>query len=178
MSRVAGRGFMLGFGSNLAPERHVSAVISALTMQFNQLYLSRIVYTAPEAVSSPQWFINMAMFIPCAHSEHDLKMLCNRIETDLGRDRSHPQRKWRDRAADLDILHHCHDVSVCTGWQVKENYLTTLVDELLAYVQNRPVLMTAATTAHIYMKEMPSRSLGQTPTTVHRDHTSGLIRII
>lgn len=179
MSRIAGRGFVLGLGSNVAPERNVAAVLSALLRHFDQLLISRVIYTAPEAVASAQWFINAAIFIPCAWSAEDLKNLCNRIETDLGRDRTDPQRKWRDRAADLDLLHLCHDVSVCQGWQVKENYLAPLVSELLAYAQNKTVQMRHACNAFITLHEVPCLPrLGQTPATIYRDDASGLIRII
>ncbi len=175
MSRFAGRGFVVGVGSNLSPERNVAAVLHALLQQFDHLLLSRIVYTAPEAVPSPQWFINTVLFVPCALTADELKQRFNRIETELGRDRTDPNRKWRDRPADLDILHYCQDVSDCHGWQVKENYLAPLVNELLAYVQNRTLPTDNARTAYIYMM---GTVLGQTAATVYRDHASGLIRVV
>ena len=179
MSRIAGRGFIVGLGSNVASERNVAAVLNALLLHFAQVLLSRVVYTAPEGVASTQWFVNAALFIPCDLGADALKQICNRIEIELGRDRTHPQRKWRDRPADLDILHHCDDVSACEGWQVKERYLAPLVDELLAYIQNRTPPINPATTVHLYLNDAAlSPSLGQTPTTIYRDHTAGLIRII
>jgi 2-amino-4-hydroxy-6-hydroxymethyldihydropteridine diphosphokinase len=175
MSRIAGRGFIVGVGSNLVPERNVAAALEMILALTDQVVLSRIIYTAPDAVPSPQWFINLALFVPSQLSADELKQRFNQIEIALGRDRTHPDRKHRDRPVDLDILHYCHDVSVCAGWQVKERYLAPLVHELLAYIQNRTATMTPAPAAYIYIKD---GVLGQTPTTVHRDHTSGLVRIV
>ncbi|WP_455384897.1 2-amino-4-hydroxy-6-hydroxymethyldihydropteridine diphosphokinase [Acidihalobacter prosperus] len=103
-SAVRRRGFVIGIGSNVAPERNVPRILRALLEQFGSLRMSRILRTRPVGMASRAEFLNLAVFVETDLDAGALKRICNRIETDLGRDRDDPDSAHKDRPADLDIL--------------------------------------------------------------------------
>ena len=100
----ARRGFVIGIGSNIAPERNVPRILRALLDEFGVLRMSRNLRTRPVGMASRAEFLNLAVFIETDLDAGALKAVCNRIETALGRDRDDPERARKDRPADLDIL--------------------------------------------------------------------------
>jgi 2-amino-4-hydroxy-6-hydroxymethyldihydropteridine diphosphokinase len=98
------RGFIIGIGSNIAPERNVPHILRALLDRFGALSMSRILRTRPIDMASRAEFLNLAVFVETDLDAAALKQVCNRIETDLGRDRDDPDSARKDRPADLDIL--------------------------------------------------------------------------
>lgn len=98
------RGFVIGIGSNIAPERNVPHILRALLDRFGALRMSRILRTRPVDMASRAEFLNLAVFVETDLDAAALKQVCNRIETDLGRDRDDPDSARKDRPADLDIL--------------------------------------------------------------------------
>ena len=103
-SAVRRRGFVIGIGSNIAPERNVPRILRALLAEFGALYMSRILRTRPVGMASQAEFLNLAVFVETGLDAAALKAVCNRIETGLGRDRDDPDSARKDRPADLDIL--------------------------------------------------------------------------
>lgn len=97
-------GYVIGFGSNLDPARNAGRVLRALTERFGRLYTSSAYVTAPVAIAGDKDFLNAALFVPTDLAADELKACCSRLEIELGRDRSRPDRKLRDRTADLDLL--------------------------------------------------------------------------
>lgn len=97
-------GYFVAIGSNLDPERHVPVVVQALAEHFQRLWLSSIIRTEPVGMPSRNRFLNAVCFIPTRQSSEELKRLLITLEERLGRDRSDPDKKQKDRAADLDIL--------------------------------------------------------------------------
>lgn len=100
-------GYVIGFGSNLAPAANAARVLRALTLRFGRLYASSAYVTAPVAIAGDKDFLNAALFLPTRLGAAELKRYCSELETALGRDRSRPDRKLRDRTADLDLLTPC-----------------------------------------------------------------------
>lgn len=174
MSRFAGAGYFIGLGANLAPEKNVASVLELLLQSFDELAVSRIVYTEPVGIASVAPFVNCVLFVPTRMPASVLKAHCNAIEIALGRDRAHPLRKLKDRPADLDILQFTDDVSALEHMLVDECYLRPLANELLSYLQNRPFAVSGSSHACIYMKAM---LLGESPATIYCDYASGLIRV-
>ncbi|WP_181919653.1 2-amino-4-hydroxy-6-hydroxymethyldihydropteridine diphosphokinase [Alkalilimnicola ehrlichii] len=94
----------LGVGSNANPRENIPRALAALVRRFGCLHSSSIYLTEPVAVDGDELFRNLVLFLPTTLAEAELKAFCNDIETQLGRDRTHPQRKWIARPVDLDIL--------------------------------------------------------------------------
>jgi 2-amino-4-hydroxy-6-hydroxymethyldihydropteridine diphosphokinase len=103
-SAVRRRGFVIGIGSNIAPERNVPRILRMLLAEFGALRMSRILRTRPVGMTSQAEFLNLAVFVETDLDAAALKAVCNRIETGLGRDRDDPDSARKDRPADLDIL--------------------------------------------------------------------------
>lgn len=165
------RGYLLGVGSNLNPERNSALIIEGLLAAFGRLSLSRIYYTAPVEIASPQAFVNFCAFIPTTLPEAAFKARCVALEIALGRDRNNPLRKILDRPADLDVL--------ATG-----DALPT-VSELPAYIRQPCAELVALLGGFALPQAQGSlcrvfafgRFLGETPTTIDRDDGSGLVGI-
>ncbi|KAB7627305.1 2-amino-4-hydroxy-6-hydroxymethyldihydropteridine diphosphokinase [Alkalilimnicola sp. S0819] len=104
MGGIPQMGFLLGFGSNIAPVENAGRVLEAMSARFGPLCVSSAYRTEPVGMRTDTEFLNMALYLPCELSAAELKRWCCGLETSLGRDRSCSDRKWRDRPADLDLL--------------------------------------------------------------------------
>lgn len=165
------RGFLLGVGSNLAPEKNAGLVIEHLVAAFGPIYLSRIYYTAPVEIASPQAFVNFCAFIPTALREPEFKARCVAIETALGRDRSNPLRKILDRPADLDVL---ASGETLVGLTELPDYLRQPGAELRALICGERVPVMQGAVCRVVAGGL---YLGETPTAVDRDDGAGLVVI-
>lgn len=97
------RGYFVGLGSNVTPSKSVAAALMRLLARFGPLEVSRIVETDPTAGLTGR-FLNAVIYFQSDLNEDKLKTELCRIETELGRDRTDPDRAHKDRAVDLDIL--------------------------------------------------------------------------
>ncbi len=165
-------GYLLGIGSNVAPERNVPAVLKALLAISPQLYLSRVVRTAPEGMHSEHDFLNLVVLVTTGLSPEALKAATNGIEEALGRDRSAPDRKTRDRPADIDLLTPISEARRTQLPMIKENYLRPLAEELLDALQQRPLRTPNGVVTPIQLDDL---ELGRAPTAVYRDAATGII---
>jgi 2-amino-4-hydroxy-6-hydroxymethyldihydropteridine diphosphokinase len=131
-------GFVIGIGSNIAPERNVPRILRALLDEFGGLCMSRILRTRPVGMASQAEFLNLAVFVETEFDACALKRVCNRIETGLGRDRDDPDSARKDRVADLDIL-----FPVIPGQAlrpvVEGEYQRRVVADLLAFLGLGPL---------------------------------------
>jgi len=96
--------YLLGIGSNVDPEKNVPRILEALLDTFERLELSRIVRTPPVGPMDGGDFLNLVVAVESPRTLTELKSRWRRIETRLGRDREHPDRKRRRRPADIDHL--------------------------------------------------------------------------
>ena len=167
-------GYLLGIGSNVAPEHNVPAVLRALLALSPQLYVSRVVQTSPEGMQSTHDFLNLVVLVATELSAAELKAATNRIEERLGRDREAPDRKIRDRPADIDLLTPISTARKSTLPIIKENYLRPLAEELLDYLQQRPLRAPSGIVTPIRLDEL---QLGETPTAIYCDGKTGQIRL-
>ena len=78
--------------------------IGKLRPNITQCILSRAIQTEPVGIVSDRKFLNMIAYLESDLDPTALKAFFNRIEAELGRDRSDPLRKVKDRTIDLDIL--------------------------------------------------------------------------
>jgi 2-amino-4-hydroxy-6-hydroxymethyldihydropteridine diphosphokinase len=77
-----------------------------LRSHFGNIIISRFYKTEPVGMNSDQHFINFCAFIETSFEPAACKLVCVAIETQLGRDRTHPFSRTRDRPADIDLLTH------------------------------------------------------------------------
>ncbi|MEM8525334.1 MAG: 2-amino-4-hydroxy-6-hydroxymethyldihydropteridine diphosphokinase [Bacteroidota bacterium] len=96
--------YFIALGSNINPESNIINMIEALFELSEVVDISEIMRTEPVGLKSEKYFLNTVVRIETDKDRPDLKNALNTIEESLGRDRSNPERKYRDRTADLDIL--------------------------------------------------------------------------
>lgn len=128
--------YYLGLGSNIDPYTNVPRMLEALQMISPELAISSIIYTQPKGIVTQKRFLNLAARIQSDLSPEALKARFNTIETVMGRDRSDPNRSFKDRTADIDILFHTSLVEQDIPLQTlpPEPYLNRPVVELLHFL--------------------------------------------
>lgn len=130
MSDLPSSAQFIAIGSNLAPEKNVPIVLDTLLGEFGELWLSSVVYTQPEGMDSRNHFLNAVCLLPTSWDVRQLKRWLSQLEIDLGRDRSHPDKKILDRAADLDILLPLTGLDQRNTWP-SESYVRPMFLELI-----------------------------------------------
>ena len=96
----------LSLGSNLGDRLgYVQQAASILGTTNNiQIVSSSSFYeTEPWQMDTPNWFINAIVQISTSLSPEELLIVINRIESQLGRERS-GKREYSDRTIDIDII--------------------------------------------------------------------------
>jgi 2-amino-4-hydroxy-6-hydroxymethyldihydropteridine diphosphokinase len=161
-------GYFVAIGSNLSPERHVPAVIAALLDRFGRIWLSSIIRTAPFGMRSDNAFLNAVCFIPTEQASDELKRYLVRLEEMLGRDRSDPDKKLKDRAADLDILFP--DSGGVLSNQTRppeEPYIRPVYQELAAHFDLIPGPADSPEQQQTSSLELAGERLGEHPVELH-----------
>ena len=129
--------FFLSLGSNQEPAKNVPLMVQALLQISPTIDISRVVRTEPKGFDSPYTFFNLAARIESPLDAKALKEKLVKIEEKLGRDRTHPNRKLRDRPADIDILFEgnpCED-RIPLSWLPPEPYVRPTLLELIHFLQ-------------------------------------------
>lgn len=171
------QGYILGLGSNISPQQNMAAMVLALMDRFSQISISRVLHIPPIEMDSQRDFLNAVVFIETSLAADVLKKQTNQIETALGRDRSDPDSKTKDRPADIDILYPLSlpdDTHLSPATITDEYFLYPVIEELLCYLDNRP-LPDIQAGVNI---TTPQLGFGKTATTIYRDAGTGNIRII
>lgn len=170
-------GFLIGIGSNIEPHKNIAAIINQLLEHFPQLTLSRVLMLPPIGMNSQHDFLNVVVFIETTISENTLKTICNSIETNLGRDRTDPTRKTKDRPADLDILcavQFPKDRERASHTITDEYFLYPLLEEIAAYICGQHLSIKQEGVGLMSM----NLAFGQTATTIYRQTDASNKRII
>jgi len=170
-------GYLLGIGSNIAPHANIAKIIHLLLEHYPLLTLSRVLEIPPIGMNSQRDFLNVVVFIETEQAEVDLKTICNTIEVQLGRNRNDPERKTKDRPADLDILTKVtlpDEAQRPTHLITDEYFLYPLLDEIIAHLINAPYELQQAG-VEIKIAEL---TFGQTATTINRNTGTRNERII
>lgn len=166
------QGFLLGIGSNINPEHNIVEIVDRLLKHFPALHLSRVLHIPPVGMNTHNDFLNLAIFIETTLTEIQLKAICNNIELELGRDRTDPDRKMKDRCADLDILSAVclpEDQDKPASEVTDEYFLYPLIEELIGFLTeevNPPTQMGTKLTIN-------ALTFGETATTINRDASTG-----
>jgi 2-amino-4-hydroxy-6-hydroxymethyldihydropteridine diphosphokinase len=96
----------LSLGSNLGDRLgyvQQAAGIIGTTKDIQIVATSSFYETEPWQMDSPNWFVNAIVQISTTLSPEELLIVINRIESQLGRERSE-KREYTDRTIDIDIL--------------------------------------------------------------------------
>lgn len=96
----------LSLGSNLGDRLgyvQQAASIIGTTKDIHIIAASSFYETEPWQMDSPNWFVNAIVEISTSLSPEELLIVINRIEAQLGRERS-GKREYTDRTIDIDIL--------------------------------------------------------------------------
>ena len=160
-------GYLLGIGSNIDPFDNIRQIIILLLEEFPQLSLSRILPLPPIGMNSQRDFLNVVVFIETARTKESLKAVCNSIEVKLGRNRNDPDRKMKDRPADLDILSSItlpDEASRPNHTITDEYFLYPLLEEIMAYLIGKPQPLAQAGVEI----SIDNLTFGQTATTINR----------
>ena len=170
-------GYLLGIGSNIDPENNIRKIISLLINHFPHLTLSRVLTIPPIGMNSQHDFLNLVIFIDTECTEDELKQICNHIEIELGRNRNDPNRKTKDRPADLDILTKItlpDEKSRSSHTFTDEYFLYPLIDEIIAYLTAAPIVLKQLG-VEICLDNL---TFGQSATTINRNTRTSNKRII
>lgn len=136
MSKIY-KGYLLGIGSNIYPGDNIAQIITLLLERFFTLHVSRILQISPIGINSNHYFLNAVIFTETNIAQYNLKNICNNIEIALGRNRSDPMKKIKNRTADLDILSMLtfpDDKIIPASSITDEYFLYPLIDELLGFL--------------------------------------------
>ena len=96
----------LSLGSNLGDRLgyvQQAASILGTTKDIKIVATSSFYETEPWQMNSPNWFVNAIVQISTSLSPEELLIVIQRIESQLGRERSE-KRDYTDRTIDIDIL--------------------------------------------------------------------------
>lgn len=92
----------LSIGSNIQPDQYIDRALQALQETVHVSKVSQVYETAPHGVAGQPVFLNLAAEICTELTETELKQKLLRLESDLGRVRTHD--KFAPRIIDIDIL--------------------------------------------------------------------------
>jgi len=92
---------LLGMGSNIEAEYHLTQAAQALRQRFGEVVFSSV-YQSPAVGMDGDDFLNACCTLNSALSESELKACLKKMEDVQGRDRS--KGSWKPRTLDLDVL--------------------------------------------------------------------------
>ena len=130
---------LLGLGSNVDPEQHIAAMVSALSERFGQLCISSVTRTHPVGVENADDFLNVVVGIQTSMNGRELKAWTKQQEKLLGRDHANPMEHRRACVADMDILAlwNSKDSLVDASEFVNEPFFLPLADEVLGLIEKK-----------------------------------------
>ncbi len=169
----------LGIGSNLRPNESFPKIVDELLRLGPRLAVSRVIETEPVGLPSENQFLNGAAALWADLSPEQLKKACVAIEEKLGRDRTDPRRKFRDRPADIDILFSLDPSNPSVPWASlpKQSYIRLPLLELLFHLGLVPAEVVPELPPGVPLR-VGGILLGEAPTTIHRDDRTGDVVVV
>ena len=169
--------YILGLGSNIQPIKNMALMVKALLPHIDCITLSRVLTTPPVGMNSHRHFLNAVAYIESVSTADQLKIITNQIEAEMGRDRSDPDKKHKDRPADIDIL-CCGSLAEFSQKPASaitdEYFLYPLIEELMAY-------LVGGSTANMPQGvkiDIAGLLFGEAPTAIYRDADAGQKRVL
>lgn len=173
---MAAQGYLLGLGSNIDPQRNMGEMVLGLLGQCHYFCISRVVEIPPVGMNSQRNFLNAVAYIETPLDATALKSLCNAIEIQLGRDRSDPDSKFKDRPADIDILCIRSRAEIISKTCIEitdEYFLYPVLNELQAFLAGHdlPTLQPGE------LIQIGESAFGETATTIDGNTDAGNKRV-
>ncbi|MCL6415416.1 2-amino-4-hydroxy-6-hydroxymethyldihydropteridine diphosphokinase [Aestuariirhabdus sp. Z084] len=176
MSSAKRSAYLIGVGSNLSPRYHCEQIIRAVLHRFGSCSLSSLIHTEPDGVETPNHFINFMLYLETELSVTELKQWTNGLEEQLGRDRSHPDRKNIDRPADLDTLVEMPEGELWSAGDIRENYYRAIAAELAGWLSGQTPRSPGLPTCVLNFEG--GLEVGDGATTIYLDRATGHIRVV
>ncbi|WP_165857725.1 2-amino-4-hydroxy-6-hydroxymethyldihydropteridine diphosphokinase [Marinobacter sp. JSM 1782161] len=151
--------YLCGLGSNIDPVNNLPRALDSLVRRLGRLRVSPVVVTRPQGIDTERDFFNALVVLQSPLPVAALKAWFNRIEAELGRDRSDPDSSRKDRPIDIDIL-EVSEHGPLTGDAVEEDYFRRLLEGRVRPDEVRRVAL-------------GDGRLGEATATVHWDHGTG-----
>lgn len=170
------QGYLIGLGSNIDPHRNMRKMVKGLLDYSSYFCISRVIEIPPVGMNSHRNFLNAVAYLESPLDAVALKSLSNTIEIDLGRDRTDPRSKFKDRPADIDILcvRSRAEIIRKTSIEITDEYfLYPILTELQAFLTNQP-LPNVQLGVSIAIDDS---FFGQTATTIDRNTDAGNKRV-
>jgi 2-amino-4-hydroxy-6-hydroxymethyldihydropteridine diphosphokinase len=168
--------YFLGIGSNVDPERNVPRILEALLDAAGRLVVSRVVRTPPVGpMEGGGDFLNLVVALDSPRPLAELRRSWQEIEVQLGRDRSHPDRKRLSRPADIDLLFHLEENArqVAAAVLPTEGFLRPALLDLLDHLRIEPLLKPPSDLGAAppgVRLTVAGVAVGERPTTLERLH--------
>lgn len=154
--------YYLSLGSNINPQENMASILKWLVEEFGCLVVYPVIETEPEELSTDNKFLNTLVILHSKQNEIEIKHSFNSLEERLGRDRKDPQRSYKDRAADVDILACDEEFNPHIFEQFDESYIKQV---LAMRIPAQQILLDGL-------------SLGDRPATIYLDRATGQKRIV
>jgi len=100
--------YLIGMGSNIDPERHLSSAAVAIRKMFPDACFSTVFSSPAVGMGKAADFLNACCRLHSTESTEVLEAWLKQLEDEHERDRSHGS--WRPRTLDLDLLMVGEDV--------------------------------------------------------------------
>ncbi|MGK0476191.1 MAG: 2-amino-4-hydroxy-6-hydroxymethyldihydropteridine diphosphokinase [Oleispira sp.] len=114
--------YLIGLGSNIQPERNISRACKEIAKYLDILNQSPVLINPPCGNTLNFTFHNQILLINSLKTASELKSLFEKIEIELGREPKCPERKFKDRTIDIDILTQTNTAQEALTTPLKETY--------------------------------------------------------
>ncbi|WP_432452245.1 MULTISPECIES: 2-amino-4-hydroxy-6-hydroxymethyldihydropteridine diphosphokinase [unclassified Agarivorans] len=162
--------YLCSLGSNIQPLQHIPQAVKQLCIRLHPITFSAFIQTAPSQLQSKHDFINGLAWFHSHQSAPTLKRFFNQLEDFHGRNRKDPLSSDKDRPLDIDLIGAAKQPQLLSLLHPDE-FLIPLHQQLFG--QN--VELQQVVEFELCIDHQPGLPLGQGPTTINFDRTTGQI---
>ncbi|CCK76910.1 MAG: 2-amino-4-hydroxy-6-hydroxymethyldihydropteridine diphosphokinase [Oleispira antarctica] len=121
--------YLIGLGSNIQPERNITMARKEIAQHVDILNHSPVLINPPCGHTFQFTFHNQILLIHSLQTATDLKAVFEAIEVRLGREAKCPERRFKDRPIDIDILTQANTAKDALSTALKETYNQTIMQD-------------------------------------------------
>jgi 2-amino-4-hydroxy-6-hydroxymethyldihydropteridine diphosphokinase len=121
--------YLIGLGSNIQPERNIFRACKEVANYLDILNQSPVLINPPCGSTLNFTFHNQILLIHSLKTAAELKSLFETLEIELGREPKCPERKFKDRTIDIDILVQAETAEEALATPMKETYNQQIMRE-------------------------------------------------
>lgn len=119
--------YLIGLGSNIQPENNITTACKEIAPYVNIIDCSPVLINPPCGHTFQFTFHNQILLVNSLHSALELKTLFETIEVKMGREPKNPQRRFKDRTIDIDILAQADTIQHVLSTKLEESYNQTIM---------------------------------------------------